>query len=355
MADDYAIVIGINNYAAKGADGFRSLNSPIRDASKFMEWLRSPDGGGIEDSSNGTGRRIFPIFSPAMINSELPSPMDAKPVKDEIDNALMEIGLAGNATIGRRLYFYFSGHGLGISSDGIAMMMANAIRAMESRNIGLKNNRKYLQERDFFKEVVFIADCCRNRDTRPIELGTPPFVTPPANALPLMKDVAILAAEYGEPAYAISDGHGLLTEALIEGLKGHPDAVDQLGRVTTSTLSSFLPKTVASLAKSNFLHQEPEVNAYPNKSEIVLAVVDRKVPVKIIAADHVSGDIVVLYGDNTEIARRDANQARRGSPWEIDLTHSSIPYLVRAPGHSSNPMMLSLSDVKGNNNEFPIP
>jgi hypothetical protein len=355
--DDYAVVIGINNYAKKDTDGFESLTSAVGDATRFIEWLRDASGGNIQETpaEKAAGkRRIIPILSPAVVNNQLPSPMDAKPVKDEIDNALMEFGLDNGNKIGRRLYFYFSGHGLGISSSDVAMMMANAIRAMESRNIGLQPYRVYLQERQLFDEVVFIADCCRNRDTRPIKLGEPVFVTG-KHASPDVQDVTILAAEYGEPSYAISGGQGLLTQALLEGLKGDPGAVDQQGRITSNTLGNFLPKRVRDLAKQNLLTQDPEIDPVPKKAEIIFAHSDRTVSVKMSAADRITGEIVVCYGSGAEKTRKDADLARQAAPWVLELIDSEVPYLVRTTDQQNMTLLLDLKSVKENGNEFHIP
>ena len=40
--DHYAVVIGIDKYSQ-----FRRLSSAVKDATRFSEWLNSPDGGGV--------------------------------------------------------------------------------------------------------------------------------------------------------------------------------------------------------------------------------------------------------------------------------------------------------------------
>lgn len=354
MPDDYAIVIGINNYAVDGTDGFPALSSSLRDASLFIEWLQSPTGGNIQDDPTGKPR-IYTMFSHERLDGSLPDLDDAKPIKEEIDNALRKMGASGTDKIGRRLYFYFSGHGVGPSAKDVAMLMANAIRTMESRNIGFGHYREFIRERALFDQVVFIADCCRTRDTRPrLDLGKPPFLTDPAEDISGVQDIAIMAAEYGEPAYAIKQGHGLLTTALIEGLKGDPEAVDQKGRITTGSLKRYLPGKVKALGREDLLSQEAVVNSEPEHKEMVIAVVDRKVTIKVTAAPAVAGEIIILDGKDEEIIRRDADLARAADPWHVELTDSAVPYRVRVPG-SNNVTELKLSDVKKANNEFFIP
>src|SRR5690606_4988938 len=142
------------------------------------------------------------------------------------DDALAEFGLSkSKKRIGERLYFYFSGHGIGTSSRDIAMLMANAMRSMENRNVGLWQYREYLQERQLFDQIVFIADCCRDRLTT-VEPGRPAF-TLDKHPSPSVLDVTFLAARYKSKSYAISGGQGLLTQALLDGLNGDPEARDQ--------------------------------------------------------------------------------------------------------------------------------
>lgn len=353
MGDAYAIVIGIDNYAnTPNNSAFSPLTSAVKDATLFMEWLRSPSGGAIQEDPQH--RRIIPIFSPTMINNQLPSPMEAKPVKDQVDDALIELGFTGGTRIGERLYFYFSGHGIGLGSGDVALMMANAFRAMESRNLGLRAYREYLQERHLFDEVIFIADCCRSRETKPVELGKPGFTIPKDVQPPQIQDVAILAAEYGEPSFALSGGQGLLTQALVEGLNGITEATDQLGRVTSNTLNNYLPKRVSALAKQNLLSQTPEVDLFPKKAEIIFSKPKKKVTIKIIADQSVKGDIVVCNGEDKEIDRIDAKLATQASPWEIELFDSFVPYRVKLTTFN-NPFMLELIKVKEKNNVFQVP
>jgi hypothetical protein len=356
MNDDYAIVIGIDSYATKTDEsGFSPLTSAVRDANAFMQWLVSPTGGDIHNDPTPGKRRIIPIFSPPVLNTQLPSPTDAKPVKDQVDDAMTEFGFNGiKRPIGRRFYFYFSGHGISMGSSDVAMLMANAFKSMESRNIGLRTYREYLQERHLFDEVIFIADCCRNRETKPIDLGKPGFTVERDKDTPQMKDATFLAAEYGEPSFAISDGQGLLTKALIEGLNGNPEAVDQKGRVTSNTLNNFIPKRVRSLARENLLRQNPEMDLFPKKAEIIFCKPKNKVTIQIVAAANLNGDLIVCDGEDQELFRREAKLATEDSPWEIELFDSFVPYSVKITGFS-NPIRFELADVKEKGNVLQIP
>lgn len=354
MGDDYAIVVGIDKYV-KMPNGlsFPPLSSAVEDANKFITWLRSPNGGAITETL--PQRRIISIF-PTLINTneELPTLTEAKPVKDQIDDAMAELGIDENRKrIGDRLYFYFSGHGIGLGSNDVAMMMANAFRAMESRNIGLRPYREFLQERHFFDEIIFIIDCCRNRETKLIELGKPGFVIPKSDQQPPVQDVAILAAEYGAPAFAVKGGQGLLTKALIEGLDGIPESVDQLGRVTSNTLNDFIPKRVAALAKENQVSQKPEVDPFPKNAEIIFCKPKKKIKIQITTNGNIKGNLIVCDGQRKPLDQIDATLVTPATPWEVELFDSAIPYFVQMSSPNKT-LLLDLSEVKRNGNVFQI-
>ena len=114
---DFAIIIGIDGYPQ-----LPLLNGAHEDAMEFKKWLVSPDGGWLPDSDSN----IQILLSPDGI---VANPAKAFPKKDDIDIALDSFGLGNpnfEGRIGRRLYFYFSGHGVGPNFDDVAILMANA-------------------------------------------------------------------------------------------------------------------------------------------------------------------------------------------------------------------------------------
>jgi len=91
----FALVVGIDHYPR-----FRSLKGARKDAEDFHAWLIDPDGGGVPAAN-----------VELVLSKEDP----VRPIHDDIDDALEKIlffkarGGGGN----KRLYLYFSGHGLG--------------------------------------------------------------------------------------------------------------------------------------------------------------------------------------------------------------------------------------------------
>src|SRR5579872_5315370 len=89
---DFGVVVGIEDYPY-----FRSLHGAASDARAFHDWLCDERGGGLD---------------PRNVRLVLSDPEQETPAQDEIDRelvAMLEAAKVGGG--GRRLYFYFSGHG----------------------------------------------------------------------------------------------------------------------------------------------------------------------------------------------------------------------------------------------------
>ncbi|HZG51236.1 MAG TPA: caspase family protein, partial [Pyrinomonadaceae bacterium] len=268
--NDYAIVVGIDTYAQ-----LPPLRSSVRDASMFAEWLVSPEGGGLPQAN------VRLIVSPP----ELPSnPFDARPGQTEIDRALYEIVAHGGMRIGRRFYFYFAGHGIGTAFDDVCMLMANASMERLDSNIGLRPYRRFFRESGLFDEVVFILDCSRDPYLRG-RTSAPVLDVSKNKSARRVKEFVVLAATHGGKAFNFTstdmgDPRGVLTQAVLDGLSG--GAVEPFGRITSSSLSSYVRHRVPELTPK--LGQEPEIILPDNWEEIVFDE---------LPADEVKGTLVI--------------------------------------------------------------
>jgi uncharacterized caspase-like protein len=312
----FAIAIGIDTYPQ-----LRRLTASVKDAADFCEWLTSDDGGNLPDQNV----KLIPS-SPA-----LPAdPFDARPIQTEIDRALRDFGVERGSRIGKRLYFYFAGHGFGPSFDNVGMLMANAAMNRLKYNIGLRPYRDYFHESRRFDEVVFVLDCCRDRDFSRDTMA-PGFDKDPAPDGKRVVDFVLMASAYGEKAFApvdkpTNERRGLLTKAVLEGLRGAPRAFDAEGRITSSSLREYVLERVKALAKDDSVMQEAEITL--PSAEIVLRQTDpaklKRVRVHFVAPLEINGEIILRDGTRRdEIERRDANLARADNPWSVDLLASS--------------------------------
>lgn len=284
--NDYAIVIGINEYS----EGLRKLDAAEADAVKFAAWLEAPEGGGL---------------CPCHIRLIRRPP----PVQDDVDNALADFGVGEQGIVGDRLYFYFAGHGLGTSFNNVAMLMANARGKLLNRNIGLNGYREYFREAGPFRETIFFLDCCRDR----VELVTPrePGITNrPADGYPpkQTQDFVLMGARYSaksfEPIESKSGEHrGLLTQALIEGLKERLALDTGVGAVTADQLLKYVKQRVPELATEAELKQVPD--ASPPVTLMVFGPVapPPSYTLAVTLANPAADDVVLKDGGFKELAR----------------------------------------------------
>src|SRR5215204_2094448 len=96
-ADDFAILIGINEYPRLGEGNTpASLAGPANDVAAVRKWLMDPSGGGISDPL-----RIVTVTCPT------PMPPSAEPSVDALEQALIDLdsqAKKNSMRIGRRLY-----------------------------------------------------------------------------------------------------------------------------------------------------------------------------------------------------------------------------------------------------------
>lgn len=318
--DHYAIVVGIDTYPK-----LPRLRASVSDATRFMEWLMSPDGGGLDKN------HIFPIVSPDTLSSA--DPLDAIPAQRHVSMALRSLGITNNKRIGQRLYFYFAGHGFGPGFDDVGMLLADAWEPHHLvSNIGLRPYRLFFRDFPLFDELVFILDCCR--DQRRAQTKGPELQpdAPVAGGKP--NDFVVMGAVYGEQAFQVVQGdtkerRGLLTKAVLEGLEGA--AADGAGRVTTATLSEYVKKRVPQLAGDasvdEKLAQVPDILPPAADAELVITTIPagrlQRVLVKIVAPQHLQGDLVLCEGAaRREIERHAVAAATQAQPWETSLVRN---------------------------------
>lgn len=251
--DDFAILIGISSYPQT----LPELPSAEHDVAQFSRWLLEVGG-----------------LPPENIRTVLSTPESTKenpiPVQLTVERAMerLQIGrcLSQGQRRGRRLYFYFSGHGLGNEFDDVAMLLADFSDFRQKGNIGLRGYRRMFRQAGTFDEVFYFLDCCRDH-SRLAQAMDPGFTVLPPPTPRETRDVVVMAAPWGAQAFAApvpgTPRHSsLLTRALLEGmgLDGTPMAIDPQGRVSTTTLWSYLRKRVPELAGALNRDQRPRVD-----------------------------------------------------------------------------------------------
>ena len=311
--EDFAVVVGINKYPE-----IRSLAGAERDAAQFAEWLGNPDGGDLPTDN------IRLILS-----SNFPTPEGgnetlinfwAKPVQMDIDAAFIEFGIEEKERVGRRLYFYFAGHGVAPDFDNVALLMANASRKRLGSNIGAHEYRSFFRRAAPFDELVIILDCCREFEDKAVP-NRPIFVDR------LVQDRAysvqefyIMAAEYGKKAFEPEKGgerRGLLSQALMEALKERKAALATSNVITAASVKEYLTNRVPELAEAATLEQKPEIPSVPDMvfGQIPVAPPPESAVTQVIIEPALGGEVVLLTDKLVEIDRC----AAASTPWALKL------------------------------------
>ena len=155
MDDDWAIVIGINQYP--NVTGASALQGAVNDAQDFIHWLTRPDGGAVQDDH--IGRFIQDTNAPSGT---------LKPAKSQFEAFIEDrfLTILPQRPIGRRLYLYFSGHGISPTGQesirNAALLMANAVMPAPLLHIPGNILAEGIRSSAYFSEVVLFMDCCRD-------------------------------------------------------------------------------------------------------------------------------------------------------------------------------------------------
>lgn len=285
--DDFAIVIGINCYE----DPERNLTSPVHDANRLKDWLVDPTGGGLDPKNC------------KVLLGENTTEINRKVIEDELIAARhFSKKRIENGGAARRLYFYFSGHGLAKQVDEVLMCHSLWSGDRPNANINSSSLEKgYLNNCTWFEEVVVWLDCCRNRSiiTKPstLEVGCAP--RDDGGSQKTMLAYATLDGSYAyEGLTENDDGNSVFTEALLTGLR---IATNGSGIVSWRSLKRYLEEFVPEIAKAQQKAQTPQVDFLRLPSEQDPGFNTAKLPTVTLTFDIDSGIVFILDREFSEI------------------------------------------------------
>ncbi|REC61865.1 hypothetical protein DRF65_14125 [Chryseobacterium pennae] len=303
---DFAVVVGVSHYKI-----LQKLDGPERDANLFLEWLKDENGGNLPEEN------CYLLLSHID---------NTKPIQDMIDDCFEEILEQVLVTPGRRLYFFFSGHGIGVEWDATALILPKWTEVRRDYALSGKGYQNRLMKYGAFQQIFFFLDCCRN--TRPSVQGADPQFNPIANLLNTRRSPSYIysATEFGNKAYEADNlqgnatlpddtkTQGLFTSSLLKGLKG---AAEIDGNITTKSLSDYLSREVPPLAleKANVI-QKPHF--IPSHTDIETVILDNIAP-KIIELKiffMTDGLNIVLKTPEAEIIRHVSSSTE---PWILNV------------------------------------
>lgn len=310
----YAVVVGIDHYPA-----INTLKYARRDAKGFYDWLVDPDGGGVPE------KNATLITAQPSRNGRKLKPEEARPIKQEIDQEINKFRQHCMAHVAKhaedwdktRLYFFASGHGIAPEPDEAALLMAAAGPGNYTLNFSCAQYMKRFQKEQVFRELVFFADCCRERADNAALYGPNWDETPRQNGLVLtLRGYATIFGELAfEPLARQQDPdklRGYFTQALLEGLRDHKAVNPATGVIDSGSLSDFVYERVRTLTSTFPKPQTPTMTPDPGNPRIVFKqkvsvegvekAVHQKYKVKLVLPAGFQGSVQLLGGMGAVIA-----------------------------------------------------
>jgi len=317
--DDCALVVAMGNYME-----LTPLRGPGPDAIRFCNWLREKGGLKLENIK--------------LVDNDEPG----RPVNSDIRDALIKLGVRMKKRRGRRLYFYYAGHGLGPSFNDVALVPADAAQDLLVETcLGLNQCIDFFVKTGFFDELVVFMDCCREREEVPT-IGLPFSFKEPFEDAKQVNHFVLMAAGDGAKSFEVrtlteeeeSQFRGLMTSALIEGLSGAPGAIDPDNNVTSASLSHYVATRVQEQARERGLPQAIDRPKPPAKEIVFYAVPADKIPtieLPLVVGPHSAGKSIMILNSSTgEMITEDPRQ--EGEVITVVLK-GNARYQLIVPGH----------------------
>ena len=247
----YAVVVGINRYP-----GLSDLAGARADAEAFAQWLEKPDGGGLPAAN------VKRVMATDQEEATFGDPAGAKPVREQIEDALADAALAARAAVQADPEVW----------ERTRLLVRRRARACTGRRRGCSVPRECTRGCEppprarrisqvvtrcaHFREVIVFADCCRTRVSTIRAL--PPTLDECPDPLENRQTTWIVGfgSGLGDVTYE-DDARGHFTSALIEGLTNAKP--DETGAVTAAALAPYVKTAVADRTKSK---------RYPQKAEL---------------------------------------------------------------------------------------
>lgn len=341
QAGHYALVVGIDHYPK-----FRPLRGARKDAEDFHGWLIDSDGGGVPAEN---------------IELVLSKEDPARPIHNDIDDALEQLLSKARGDGGdKRLYLYFSGHGLGRSNLGVDLCLASWSKQRRAMALDSMGYLQLVMGCGYFREVIFLLDCCRVREVRSTALPPTIELPAPGDGAPACRSFVGYATEFMNAAFEAntgqsdsdSDVRGHFTRALMDALKGA--AAEPNGGVRASKLKEYLEVHTPLIAQASRHIQKPEVvNGLDAQNDPLFGHARPSTPatgfvVNIAFRSFASGEAVVEDGQLRELKRGDVATG----PWRIPLSGRTMLMLRYLPTGAEKIVRVDESETEALNVEF---
>lgn len=310
--NDYALIIGIKDYPLY-PDG--SLANPINDAKDFAAWLCKTDGGNLPKSNckviTSDAEKLSPGFT-------------------QIDDALEDLIIQTRNGNPRRLYLFFSGHGLGIQYNNAGLCLTRWSQGRMGMALSSADYLEYLVHSGVFTEVFMFLDCCRIRAYHKKFHAPTLSAYRAADESRSVRKFVAYACEHttsayepslnkGELAFSKADNNGYFTRALLEGLDGLA-VKENSDEVTAYSLKKHLEYHTARLAKEKNHNQKAVCDTdFPLDNEPVLVSGVRPPTITVIITFSKAGHAKLEVPQGSGYVVIQEADVTPGARWELEL------------------------------------
>jgi uncharacterized caspase-like protein len=249
QTNHYALLIGIGNYIPE-REGPGNLDSPQNDVTALAAWLTHPNGGGV-----------LPHHC-IVITSNTADHPDQNIIDNHLTSLFNQIDNTPER-VAERIYFYFSGHGLGLERDtsNTAWCLGAWTELQNNKALASASYRELLKTVRYFREVVFLSDCCRDLSLTAFPAGFSKYQEEEGkvNEEPVLFEG--FSCRYRHQSFGTTKSgiaQGIFTRLLLEGLQGA--AVDTRScRVTAESLKRFMDFFLPLRAQQEQVVQSPTI------------------------------------------------------------------------------------------------
>jgi hypothetical protein len=322
MKDDWALVYGINQYP--NVLGALPLQGAVKDAEKFIDWLNRPDGGAVPKNHLG------------MFLQKTGSPVSAtRPTELNIRRFIQDRFLPKvkkKIPIGRRLYLYFSGHGISPTGQeairNSALLMADAMTPELLFHIPGNILAEGMRSSAYFQEVVLIMDCCRDlkENVAPNDFK---YFAPNE-----ISKICILFEAYATKWASKSRELPLPPNNTIQGVFTH-SLLEVLGagKMSGTMLKQSVKQHLSRLLQDEKRAQEPEIGPDADLDKIIFNEAANPPRTQVTVKGHPPNLPEIEFfppGENTSQREALADWSFNGSDWSGTLEPKT--YELRLPG-----------------------
>lgn len=310
---NYALVVGISHYSK------RPLEGAAEDAKKFATWLSESKL--VEDSNLH--------FLASETSNDI---ADYKHIDQALLKILKDAGTHENEK--NRFYFYFSGHGIGVSyyNTGLCLRLWN--NELPSYSISFHAYEETLINKGIFDEILIFLDCCRDYDFL-IDAKKPNLNTSYASS----RKTSLLicySTIFGKKSYEIPQDpnteieedankkRGAFTAFLLEGLKGDAD-MDDDGKITGDDLLTHISANFKTYARKYNKEQDADGLVSADGRDIVICnILKNKLDYNYIITLTRKSSISIFDGSNSPVANFSNIDVEIGQELKVQLPKGLI-------------------------------